>query len=41
MQGSLVVANLRTARRLDLELPLSLLVLADELIDREARYDGK
>ena len=37
MQSSLVVANLGAARRLGVELPLSLLALADELVLTEAK----
>ena len=40
MQGSSVLVNVATARRTGHELPLSLLLLADELIDVEAT-DGK
>lgn len=36
MRGSLVVADLGAARRAGIELPLSLLVLADELVDAES-----
>lgn len=37
MQSSLVYVNLRAARESDIELPLSLLAVADELIAPEAR----
>lgn len=41
MQSSLVLVNLGAARAAGVELPLSLLVLADELIDREQSDGGR
>ena len=41
MQNTLVTVNLAAARRAKIELPLSLLALADDLLDAEASRDAK
>jgi len=41
MSGCLIVANLAAARRQDFELPLSLLALADEILEPEPDDGGR